>query len=199
MSSIIRLATESDAVQILEIYAPFCNDSSSVVSFEVEPPSQDEMMSRINSVLQQLPWLVCEQNGQVLGYAYAGLHRQRAAYQWSVEVSVYIRDTERRSGIGQALYTSLFQILTLQGYFNAYAGMTLPNPGSARLHEKMGFKPIGTYHRVGYKNGAWRDVAWYELSLQPLVSNPEQPQNINLIRNYTGFKSALESGISLLR
>lgn len=199
MSSIIRLATENDAVQILEIYAPFCGDSSSVVSFEIQPPSRDEMMSRINSVLQYLPWLVYERNGKALGYVYAGLHRQRAAYQWSVEVSVYIRQTERRLGIGQALYTSLFKILVLQGYFNAYAGMTLPNPGNARLHEKMGFKPIGTYHKVGYKNGAWRDVAWCELLLQPLVSNPEKPQNINIIRNSIEFESALQGGISFLK
>lgn len=194
MHSQIRLVTEKDAVQILEIYAPFCGESSSV-SFEVQPPSQNEMISRINSILEYLPWLVYERNGEILGYVYAALHRQRAAYQWSVEVSVYIRETERRSGIGQALYTSLFKILVLQGYFNAYAGMTLPNPGSVRLHEKMGFKQIGTYHRVGYKNGAWRDVAWCELLLQPLVSNPEKPQNINITRHSIEFESALNSGI----
>jgi phosphinothricin acetyltransferase len=197
MSSIIRFATEHDAEQVLEIYAPFCGDSP--VSFEIQPPTLDEMRQRIVQFLQYLPWLVCERRGDVLGYVYAEPYGQRAAYQWSVEVGVYIREAERRSGIGRALYTSLFKILVLQGYYNAYAGVTLPNPGSVRLHEAMGFQPVGIYRGVGYKGGAWHDVAWFELSLQLRVPNPKPPININALRDTFELECALTSGVPLLK
>ncbi|NMG11061.1 arsinothricin resistance N-acetyltransferase ArsN1 family B [Brasilonema sp. UFV-L1] len=197
MSSIIRIATEKDAEQILEIYAPFCDDSP--VSFEIQPPTLDEMQQRIAKVIQKLPWLVCEHDGKVLGYVYAAPHRDRSAYQWAVDVSVYIREGVRRSGIGRALYTSLFKILVLQGYYSAYAGATLPNTGSEKLHEVMGFQPIGVYRDVGYKCGAWHDVIWYELSLQPRVLNPKPPININTLRNTSELEYALASGIPFLK
>ncbi len=197
MSFIIRLATEHDALQVLEIYAPFCKDSP--VSFEVQPPTLDEMQQRITKVQKKLPWLACERRGEVLGYVYAGSHSERAAYQWSVDVAVYIREAERRSGIGRALYTSLFKILVFQGYYNAYAGVTLPNPGSERLHQAMGFQPIGIYRGVGYKGGAWHDVAWFDLSLQPRVPDPKPPININALRNTSELECALTSGLPFLK
>ncbi|MBW4634807.1 MAG: GNAT family N-acetyltransferase [Iphinoe sp. HA4291-MV1] len=197
MSSIIRLASEQDAKQVLEIYAPFCGDSP--VSFEVQPPTLDEMQQRIAKVLQMLPWLVCEHDGEVLGYVYAIPHRDRTAYQWAVDVSVYIHKAARRSGIGRALYTSLFKILVLQDYYSAYGGVTLPNIGSERLHEVMGFQLIGIYQGVGYKCGAWHDVGWYELSLQPRSPNPKPPININALRNTLELKYALASGVSFLK
>ncbi|MBO3463109.1 GNAT family N-acetyltransferase [Aetokthonos hydrillicola Thurmond2011] len=197
MSSIIRLATEHDALQILEIYAPFCKDSA--VSFETQPPTLDEMQQRITKVQKKLPWLVCERRGEVLGYVYAVSHRERAAYQWSVDVTVYIHEAHRRSGIGRALYTSLFKILVLQSYYNAYAGVALPNPGSERLHTTMGFQTIGIFQGVGYKNGAWRDVAWFGLSLQPRVPDPKPPININTLRNTSELECALTSGLPLLK
>jgi phosphinothricin acetyltransferase len=170
----IRLANTKDAERIQEIYAPFCLEDSPV-SFEVEPPSLKEMAERIETILQSLPWLVWLEDGEVLGYAYASPHKNRAAYQWSVDVSAYIDATIRGSGVGASLYESLFNILRLQGYFNAYAGITLPNPASVRLHEKMGFTPVGTYRQVGYKGGSWHDVAWYELVLRPKVLDPPCP------------------------
>lgn len=197
MSSIIRLATFHDAAQVLEIYAPFCGDSP--VSFEVQPPTQEQMQQRIAQVQKKLPWLVCERRGEVLGYVYGGPHRERAAYQWSVDVAVYIREAARRKGIGRALYTSLFKILVFQGYYNAYAGVTLPNPGSERLHATMGFQPIGVYRGVGYKGGAWHDVAWFELSLQPRVPNPEPTLNINALRDTSELECALTSGLPFLK
>lgn len=106
------------------IYAPFV--ASTAVSFEVVPPTPDEMGGRIREMTAIRPWLVCEHNGMVLGYAYASSHRERVAYQWSVDVSVYVREEARRSGVGTALYTSLFEMLILQGFYNAYAGITLP-------------------------------------------------------------------------
>ena len=197
MSSIIRLATEQDAEQVLLIYAPFCGHSP--VSFEVQPPTLDEMQQRIAKVLQKLPWLVCERDGKVLGFVYAALHRDRAAYQWAVDVSVYIHPAVRCSGIGRALYTSLFKILVLQGYYSAYAGVTLPNTGSERLHEVMGFEPIGIYRGVGYKCGAWHDVGWFERSLQTRVPNPKPPININALRDTLEVECALASGIPFLK
>ncbi len=193
MLSTIRLATERDADQILEIYAPFCKENS-FVSFEVRSPTLEEMQQRIAKVIQKLPWLVCDRDGEILGYVYATPHRERAAYQWSVDVSVYIGKKFRRSGIGRALYTSLFEILVLQGYYNAYAGITLPNPASEKLHKLMGFEPIGIYPSVGYKGGAWRDVAWFGRSLRSRSTNPKPPRNINTLK----LESAMTSGMSYL-
>jgi phosphinothricin acetyltransferase len=169
------------------------------VSFEVQPPTLDEMQQRIAKVLQKLPWLVCERNGEVLGFVYAAPHRDRTAYQWAVDVSVYIHPAVRCLGIGRALYTSLFKILVLQGYYSAYAGVTLPNQGSKRLHEVMGFQPIGIYRGVGYKCGAWHDVAWFELCLQTRVPNPKPPININALRETLELECALASGVPFLK
>jgi L-amino acid N-acyltransferase YncA len=176
----IRLANTKDAAAILAIYSPFCL-ADSPVSFEFVPPSVIEMAERIEKTLASLPWLVWVEDGNVSGYAYASAHRQRAAYQWSVDVSAYIDASKRNAGVGSGLYSSLFEILRLQGYFNAYAGITLPNPASVRLHEKMGFSPVGTYRQVGYKGGSWHDVAWYELCLQAKVVNPPAPTPLTQI------------------
>jgi phosphinothricin acetyltransferase len=183
MNKCIRLANKNDAEQILAIYAPFCFDHSPV-SFETVPPSLKEMEQRIEKTLESLPWLVWQENGQVLGYAYASPHRNRAAYQWSVDVSAYIDANKRRSGVGSTLYDSLFAILRSQGYFNAYAGITLPNPASVKLHEKMGFSLVGTYRQVGHKGGSWHDVAWYELALKPKDANPPAPITLPQIKSF---------------
>ena len=143
MASIIRLATANDAEQIQGIYAP--NVLYTAIAFELEPPTVDDMRQRIVQTVQHWPWLVCEDHGEALGYAYASEYRTRPAYQWSVEVSVYVHAQVHRSGIGRALYSALFKLLTLQGFYNAYAGITLPNPGSVGLHEALGFRPIGVY------------------------------------------------------
>lgn len=140
-SPAIRLATKDDAEQVAAIYAPFV--TSSAVSFEIVPPTPDEMSRRIRETVPTHPWLVCERKGLVLGYAYASGHRARAAYKWSVDVSAYIHEHARRSGVGTALYTSLFSVLVLQGFYNAYAGITLPNPASVALHEFLGFQIVG--------------------------------------------------------
>ena len=176
MKTAIRLAAESDAGQIQAIYAPIVE--STCISFETEAPSIDEMGSRIRSVLQSFPWLVCEQDGAILGYAYAGRHRDRAAYQWSVDVSVYVHPSHHGRGIGQALYGQLLRILAAQGFYNAYAGITLPNAASVRLHEKMGFSWLCTYREVGFKQGAWRDVGWWHLGLRPRHQEPAPPIGI---------------------
>jgi phosphinothricin acetyltransferase len=168
----IRLATEADADQVLAIYGPFCYTP---VSFEVEAPSLEEMRRRLAAVAERFPWLVCVEDGRVLGYAYASSHRARTAYQWSVEVSAYVADGMRGRGIGKELYTRLFQILVLQGFVNAYAGITLPNPASVRLHESVGFSALGVYHGIGFKYGTWHDVGWWEKTLCARPANPNPP------------------------
>ena len=151
MPRIIRLATPADAAQCATIYAPHVRDSA--VSFEVDVPTAAEFEARITRTLERLPWLVCAEGDRVLGYAYAAPHQERAAFQWSVNVSVYVHEDHSRLGIGRALYTSLLACLRALGYFNAYAAIALPNPASVGLHEAVGFRHIGTFADVGHKHG----------------------------------------------
>ena len=197
MAATIRLAGEDDAEQILEIYAPFCRDTP--VSFETQPPTLYEMRERIAKVLKSHPWLVCDESGRILGYAYASPHRERAAYAWSVDVSVYVREGHRRGGVGRALYTALFELLKLQGYYKALAGTTLPNPGSVGLHQAMGFEPVGVYRNIGYKCGAWRDVAWWQLVLREGDGTPpEPPREYHVLLDSTAGHDAFRKGSALL-
>jgi L-amino acid N-acyltransferase YncA len=170
MTSHIRLATPADASALARIYHPAV--AAAAISFEVDAPDPEEMANRVVATITRTPWLVCATADAVLGYAYASRHRDRAAYQWSVDVSVYVDDTFQRLGIGRSLYRSLFAVLTLQGFYRAYAGITLPNVASVGFHESMGFRRVGVYHAVGYKQGAWHDVAWYERQLQPTGNAP---------------------------
>jgi L-amino acid N-acyltransferase YncA len=197
-TAIIRLATEGDAEQIAAIYAP--NVTDTVISFELEPPSADEMRRRIEGTLQRYPWLVCERHdGRLLGYAYAGAHGSRAAYQWSVDVSVYVHKEARRRGVGRALYASLFAVLDLQGFYNAYAGATLPNPASVGLHESVGFRPVGVYRGVGYKMGGWHDVLWWHLPIRQRVADPDQPTDLPSVVGSEEWGAALTNGLPFLR
>jgi L-amino acid N-acyltransferase YncA len=193
----IRLAAPADGPRLAEIYRPAVVAQST--SFELEPPDGAEMGRRVAGIMTRTPWLVVERAGSVEGYAYAGPHRERAAYAWSVEVSAYIDAAAHRSGFGRALYTSLFALLRLQGFQNAYAGITLPNDASVRFHEAMGFVPVGTYHRVGYKHGQWRDVRWYEQALGTHDGEPGPPRSLQAIVAEPGFAGAVAAGQVLLR
>ncbi|NJO05853.1 MAG: N-acetyltransferase [Chloroflexaceae bacterium] len=173
MALVIRTATPDDTGGILAIYRPFIEHSHS--SFETEVPTLDAMGTRISSGMERFPWLVAAADDMVAGYVYAGSHRSRTAYQWSVEVSVYIHPDYYRRNLGRALYTALFAVLAAQGYFNAYAGITPPNPGSLALHTSMGFQYIGIYEKVGYKQGAWHDVTWWVRVLHPHRTDPPSP------------------------
>lgn len=177
----IRFATPADAPDLLSIYAPYVLNTT--ISFEYEVPSVSEFAGRIRTIQQQqLPYVVAEVDGRVLGYAYAARHRDRMAYQWSVDTSVYVHSDVHRRGIARNLYTHLLDLLRRQGYYNAYAGITLPNLPSENFHRVTGFEPIGIYPRVGYKMGAWHDVGWFRLTLQPHRSNPAPPVPIALLR-----------------
>jgi L-amino acid N-acyltransferase YncA len=170
MSALIRMARARDAAAIRAIYAPHCERT--VVSFETEVPSTEELARRIASVQARLPWLVAEDAGAVLGYSYAGPHNARAAYGWSVDAAIYVRDSHRGHGIGRALYGALLALLRQQGLYKVCALITVPNPASIALHAAFGFTPVGVYTGIGYKFGAWRDVAHYQLTLQPQTGAP---------------------------
>ena len=159
-----------DAAACAAIYAPHVEDNP--VSFEERAPDAAEMAARIERIQKTHPWLVAERGGEVVGYAYACPHRQRTAYRWSVDVSVYVAAGHVGEGIGRALYAALFERLRAQRFRMAYAGITLPNPASVALHESLGFAQVGTMREVGWKLGAWRDVGWFQLELSPAGSEP---------------------------
>jgi L-amino acid N-acyltransferase YncA len=193
----IRLAHAHDAEAIAAIYRPFVEGTS--ISFETIPPDREEMAGRIMETIAFYPWLVCEVEGRVAGYAYATRHRVRAAYRWSIDSSVYVAAEYWRCGIGRGLYVSLFSILAAQGFFNAYAGITLPNPASVALHESVGFKPVGVYRRVGYKLGAWHDVGWWQRVLGAHQEAPAEPLDLATIQRRAAWESLVTSGQSVIR
>lgn len=210
-SLIIRSATAEDAPAILAIYAPYVSDT--VISFETTPPSVDEMAQRIQKTTGRFPWLVCvadeQENSEsasqesnrplpIVGYAYASAHRERAAYQWSVDVSVYVNPNFHRRSIGRGLYTALFELLRLQGYVNAYAGITLPNPASVGIHTALGFQPVGVYQQVGYKFGSWHDVGWWCLRLMAPPREPAPPRPISDFVDTPAWSRAMEDGLALI-
>jgi phosphinothricin acetyltransferase len=168
----IRLATAADAPAIAAIYRPFCE--SSHVSFETTAPDAAEMAARINKTLQKLPWLVDDDDG-IAGYAYASVHRERLGYRWSADAAVYIHPAHHRRGAGSRLYRTLFPLLQRLGYYRVFAGIALPNPGSVGLHQSLGFSLVGVYRGAGFKNGAWRDVGWWQLDLRPAEGVPAEP------------------------
>lgn len=162
-----------DARACAEIYQPFVHDSP--VSFETEPPSADEMAQRIEQLSTTHPWLVAERDGAVAGFAYAAPHRDRAAYRWAANVTVYVDATHHRRGIARQLYDELFRLLRRQRFHVACAGIALPNDASVQLHEGLGFQQVGVYRNIGYKAGAWRDVGWWQLRLLPPDGPPAEP------------------------
>lgn len=169
---LLRAATADDAEAIAAVYAPYVRDTS--ISFELAAPGGDEVVRRMLTE-PRLPWLVATREGLVTGYAYASRHRARAAYRWSVEVSVYLTPHEQGRGTARRLYEGLFAELAALGYVSAYAGITQPNPASTRLHAGLGFTPVGVFRDVGFKDG-WHDVAWWQRSLRPAPEQPQEPR-----------------------
>jgi phosphinothricin acetyltransferase len=160
----IRPATEADAAALLAIYLPFVETSA--VSFETVAPTVEEFSVRIRKAVSNWQWLVAEQTGQCIGYAYGSAHRERAAYRWSVEVSAYVQPNHHRKGIGGSLYAGLIADLIDRGFCNAYAGITLPNEASIAFHRSAGFDLIGTFRAGGRKFGKWHDVVWLQRRLR---------------------------------
>lgn len=175
----VRLAKPGDAGALAAIYAPYVQNTA--ITFEYEAPDAAEFEQRIRRVQAGFPYLVCEMDGQPAAYAYAARFRERAAFQWDAELSVYVTERFHRRGIAQALYTCIARFLREQGYLTLYALITVPNDSSVRLHERLGFYRIATYPRTGYKLGAWHDMIVMEKRLAPRPERPEPPRGFSTL------------------
>jgi len=191
----VRLARPGDAARCAAIYATYVRRTA--VTFETEAPSAADFRKRIADTLKLAPWLVYERGGEILGYAYAGRHRDRAAYRWSVDAAIYLDARRKGEGVGRALYSTLLDCVKLQGFRNVYGGVTLPNPASVGLHESMGFKPIGVYRRVGFKLGVWHDVGWWGLALAENVARPKEPVPLSAALRSPALGQALRRRIAI--
>ena len=177
MSSIIRLARKSDSQSILRIYAPYIEKTA--ISFETVIPTESEFADRIETICKQYPYLVYLVDNLIVGYAYASQHKERNAYRYDVNVSIYVFPEYHGSGVAYRLYECLFKILKEMGYYNVYAGYTLPNDKSMKFHNKFGFSLVGTYHKTGYKFEQWHDVAWLEKVINETTEKPGTIKKIN--------------------
>ena len=166
----IRTARGEDAAAIHAIYAP--SVSAGVATFETELPGVETMRERLRAHLQHYPWLVWEDAGEVLAYAYAGRFRERAAYDWIAETSIYVRHDAQRRGIARRLYGVLLDVMRLQGITQAVGVITLPGTASVAMHESMGFTSAGVWRQCGYKLGQWWDVGVWQKELQVAASPP---------------------------
>jgi L-amino acid N-acyltransferase YncA len=159
----IRPVILEDAEQIAAIYAPIVERTP--ISFEERAPNAAEMRERIQAYTTTYPWLVAASGRDVIGYAYAGAHMDRAAYRWSVNSSIYLREGARGQGIGKTLYSELFRLLEAHRFHAVFAGITLPNAASLALHRSLGFALVGIYREVGYKFSTWFDTSWWQRRL----------------------------------
>ncbi|MGI6669822.1 MAG: GNAT family N-acetyltransferase [Acetivibrionales bacterium] len=193
----IRLATEDDCESVLKIYAPYITNTA--VTFEYKIPTIAEFKERMADIQKYYPWLVCEIDNKIAGYAYASRFGEREAYKWSVDFSVYIDPEHHGKNIGKALYSALSGIIKLQGFYNAYALVSVPNIKSENLHESFGFKAIGVYRNVGYKHGKWRDIKVYELKIQEHVQSPADPLPIDKISDTDELRAIIEKAEQMIR
>ena len=168
------MATGQDADQIAAIYAPHV--TKGVASFEETAPTADDMRMRIEKLADAYPWLVADEDGAMLGYAYADRFRDRPAYRWAVETTVYVAESAQRRGVGQLLYRVLLDVLRHQGFTQAIGAISLPNDASIRLHEAAGFRRAGVYREVGWKDGRWVDVGLWQAALQSSSGPPAEPR-----------------------
>jgi phosphinothricin acetyltransferase len=197
-NSTIRLAERCDLAEILEIYAPFILDTA--VTFEETVPDEDSFWQRIQGIMTELPFLVCEIEGRIAGYAYASAYRSRASYRWSKEVSVYIHPDFHRKRVADALYTSLHEIVRYQGIANLLAIITMPNEPSVAFHEYFGYRKCAEFRNVGFKLNQWQNVGWFELFLQDETKAPrEHILTLNEINGRPAFVEAIAKGLEKLK
>ncbi|UUM61795.1 GNAT family N-acetyltransferase [Streptococcus suis] len=159
----IRNAEIADSGALVAIYAPYVEQTA--ITFETQVPTVSEFEARIRKVREKFPYLVAEEGGRIVGYAYAGTYYARAAYDWTVELSVYLDQSARGKGIGSLLYDCLEEELTATGFKNFLACIALPNPASIALHEKRGYEQVAHFKKVGYKFDKWHDIVWLQKSL----------------------------------
>ena len=196
--AVIRLARPlRDARQVAAIYYPYVVNTP--ITFESKPPDGKEMRSRIATVMKKYPWLVCEHDGEVMGYTYGSMFRSRPAYNWSVETTVYVREAAHGLGIGYALYSSLTECLKLQGFISAVGVIALPNEASVYLHENLGFQKDGVLPKARFKEGIWHDVGIWWLLLSEPTEDPQNPVMLPEIQNRKDYVMAIKSGESRLR
>lgn len=193
----IRSALESDCQSMLGIYTPIIQNTAT--SFEFEVPTNQQFLLRVSNIQDHFPWLVCTKDSRLTGYAYAGPHRGRKAYQWSAELSVYIDPKFHRLGIARALYSALIEILKLQGYFTLLAGISLPNENSVSFHESLGFTPIGVYQNIGYKFNRWHSVGWWQYAVSDYPTNASAPQMAHIIINSPAGKEILHRAVEMIK
>lgn len=192
----IRLISINDAHATLEIYRPYVEKT--IISFEYDAPSIEEWQTRITTITTEYPWIVCEHNNEVIGYAYASKHRYRTAYSWAVESAIYVSEKFHHKGIASILYKTLFDLLRLQGYVNVYAGVTVPNIKSEKFHLASGFYDVGYFKNIGFKFGAWHDTRWFQLHLTDHPANPQMPKKMSEVVDTPAFKSILENAVNRL-
>ena len=188
----IRFATEQDIPAILAIYGPYVENTA--ISFEYSVPTREEFTQRFRKYTLQFPWLVWEEDGAVLGYAYGSAPFERAAYGWCAEASIYLAPQAHRRGIGRKLYAVLEQLLTLQGYRKLYALVTTANPPSVQFHLAMGYRYLAEFQNCGYKFDGWHGVTWLEKDLNPVDLTMSPPKTIdNIVRNVKNLQEFLDS------
>lgn len=187
----IRLINETDAKAASDIYKYYVENT--IISFEYEPPTPEEYIQRIKTNTEKYPWLVCLIDDRVIGFAYGSTHRYRTAYQWSPESTIYLAPDFHSKGIGRILYETLFSLLKIQGYYNVFAGVALPNEKSICFHQAMGFEEIGVFKNVGYKHGKWHHTHWFQLTLNAHKLNPATPKKLHEIISTKEFSEVLLS------
>ena len=181
-SLVIRIAKQEDARAILDIYEPYILNTA--ITFEYEKVPLEIFQERMSKVQEQFPWLVSEMNGKIVGYAYASPFKERAAFAWDCECSVYVDGTVHQKGVATALYTKLLELVEQQGYYNVYALITVPNEKSIALHKKFGFRDVGVFQKTGYKMGTWWDLCILEKKLRNFEGVPEGIKTISEVLNY---------------
>ena len=186
----VRLITLNDCEAALDVYRPYVEKTA--FTFEYVPPTGEQFREKIKKITAQYPWLVCEYNGKLVGYAYGSTHRDRTAYQWSPESTIYIAEDFHGLGIARILYEALFEMLKLQGFYNVYAGVLVTNENSCKFHVAMGFYEVGLFKRVGYKLGQWHDNMWYQLHLGEHIAEPPTPKVVGMFINTAEFKNILD-------
>lgn len=193
----IRLIKETDIIAVWDIYNHYVEHT--IITFEYEKPSLEEYTRRVNENTEKYPWLVCLYEKEVIGFAYGSTHRYRTAYQWSPESTIYLHPDYHTKGIGRILYKTLFSLLTLQGYYNVFAGVALPNEKSVGFHRALGFEEIGVFKKIGYKHGNWHDTHWFQLTLNNHQSNPTMTKKVEEIISTKEFSSIINSANNNLK
>lgn len=177
----IRFAERKDLLAVRHIYAPYVQETA--VTFEYEVPSVSEFVRRYEKIAEQLPWLVCEDEGEIIGYSYAEVPFEREAYKWAAEITVYLDKRYHRRGIARAFYCCIEELLCIQGYYHLYACITKSNNSSILFHKNLHFEEVGLFPQIGYKLGEWHDVTWYRKQLQTCEKYPSSPISIHAIEN----------------